>query len=77
MDVNFRYHPLKKKWVADVWQENSSVENQGHGVVYSEDLYTEMNDWCKGNFKYHARTAYHIFEFSERSHLDWFILRWK
>lgn len=77
MDINYRYHPYKKKWIAEVWVENVDVHNYSNKVVYSEEEYQHMNDWCKENFKYHARTAYHIFEFDERSHLDWFILRWK
>lgn len=77
MDINFLYHNIKRKWIAEVWVENVDIHNYGDKVVYSEDEYQEMNDWCKANFKYTARTAYHIFEFKERSHLDWFILRWK
>lgn len=77
MDINFRYHKIKKKWIAEVWTQNITFENSGHSVVYSEQEYQEMNNWCMENFKYHARTAYHIFEFKDRSHLDWFILRWK
>lgn len=77
MDINFRYHKKKKKWIAEVWIQNIDIHNYTNGAVYSEEEYQEMNDWCNSSFNYHARTAYHIFEFNKRSHLDWFILRWK
>ncbi len=77
MDINYRFHPHKKCWIAEVWIENITAENINSPVVYSEDEYNEMNEWCKNAFHYHARTAYHIFEFKDRSHLDWFILRWR
>ncbi len=77
MDINYRFHPIKKSWIAEIWIENITPENLNSAIVYSEDEYTEMNEWCKNTFNYHARTAYHIFEFKERSHLDWFMLRWR
>jgi hypothetical protein len=77
VDINYRFHPVKRHWIAEVWQDNVALENIDGRFVYGEDKYDEMNEWCKQNFKYHARTAYHVFEFKERSQLDWFILRWR
>jgi hypothetical protein len=48
---------------------------QEHDTL-SEERYTEINKWCIDNFGYHARTAYHVFEFKKQSDLEWFLLRW-
>lgn len=67
MKINHRQ--AGKKWIAEVWTSNESE-------TYPEQEYVKINDWCKETFGYHARTAYHIFEFKSRPDLDWFILRW-
>ena len=43
---------------------------------YPEEVYIEVNQWCIDNLGYHARTAYHVFEFEKETDLNWFILRW-
>jgi hypothetical protein len=60
----------------EVWQEPSYPSQVDEDVTYDEETYVSINDWCKQNFGYHARTAYHIFELKKKQHLDWFLLRW-
>ena len=68
-----------RTWIAEVWSYDTSepLVEQGFNEPYPEETYTEMNQWCIDTLGYHARTAYHIFEFKKRSDLDWFILRWQ
>lgn len=58
-----------RKWIAEVWSNELSD-------TYPEDLYQEINQWCINTLKYHARTAYHVFEFKTGRDLEWFVLRW-
>lgn len=78
MDIEYRSSRSKRAWVAEVWSDLGSIEINGskERIVYDEHRYEEINNWCKESFGYHARTAYHIFEFKKKSHLDWFLLRW-
>jgi len=77
VDIVFRKDG--KKWITEVWSDDTTepLVVDGFKEPYPEDTYTEINQWCFDTFGYRARTAYHIFEFRKRSHLDWFILRWK
>jgi hypothetical protein len=43
---------------------------------YPEEVYVEINQWCIDTLGYHARTAYHVFEFEKETDLNWFVLRW-
>lgn len=70
MDIEVRLSG--KHWIAEVWTLNEFNEK----TTYDEEQYLEVNKWCIDTLGYHARTAYHIFEFKEQSHLDWFVLRW-
>lgn len=76
MDIEVRQKG--KKWVAEVWSNDASepLVAQGFKEPYPEEIYTEINDWCKKTFGYRARTAYHIFEFKNKKHLDWFLVKW-
>jgi hypothetical protein len=62
-----------KKWIAEVWENLNEMQERD---TLSEERYTEINHWCVSTFGYHARTAYHIFEFKKQSDLDWFVIRW-
>lgn len=76
MDIEFRQSG--KKWIAEVW--SSDVEEHFAGDFkepYPEETYITINDWCVKILGYQSRTAYNIFEFRTRSHLDWFLLRWQ
>lgn len=70
MDIDVRISG--KKYIAEVWTLNENSEQS----TYDEEQYVDLNQWCIDRFGYHARTAYHIFEFKEQSHLEWFVLRW-
>lgn len=70
MDIEYRREG--RKWIVEVWGPNFTVI-KGPG---SEALYQEINDWCVDTLKYHARTAYHVFEFKRKKDLEWFLLRW-
>lgn len=76
MDIEVHYNG--KKWVAEVWSDDTSepLIEQGFKEPYPENTYVEINDWCIDTLKYHARTAYHIFEFKTQRDLEWFVLRW-
>lgn len=76
MDIEYRKEG--RKWIVEVW---SSDEQFGPNFTVitapgSEALYQEINDWCITTLKYHARTAYHVFEFKKKKDLEWFLLRW-
>lgn len=60
----------------EVWQEQLRPSQIDEDITYDEDTYVAINDWCKKNFGYHARSAYHVFELRKQQHLDWFLLRW-
>lgn len=76
MQIDFRHNG--KKWIAEVWSNDQTepLVAEGFKEPYPEDTYREINQWCFDTFGYQARTAYHIFEFKQRSDLDWFLLRW-
>lgn len=75
MEIDVR--PNGRKWIAEVWddpvQKMSGIDKT---VPLLEERYVEINDWCRASFGYHARTAYHVFEFKKKKDLDWFLLRW-
>lgn len=73
MDIEIRQKG--KRWIAEVWENLDEMENNSD--TYSEEQYMAMNKWCYKTLGYHARTAYHMFEFRNRPHLDWFVLRWQ
>jgi len=76
LDIEYRQNG--RKWIAEVWSDDIEEHFTGDfKEPYPEDTYVEINNWCLSTFGYHARTAYHIFEFRKRSHLDWFLLRWQ
>jgi hypothetical protein len=63
------------KWIAEVWEP--PTPNWEFREPYPEETYAEVNQWCIDTLGYHARTAYHIFEFEKESDLHWFLLRWQ
>lgn len=67
-----------KKFIAEVWSDdqNEPLVAEGFLEPYDEDTYVQINDWCKETFGYHARTAYHVFEFKKQAELTLFVLRW-
>ncbi len=76
MDIDYRKEG--RKWIVEVWSNDESAGPnftviKGPG---SEALYQEINEWCIDTLKYHARTAYHVFEFKKKKDLEWFLLRW-
>ena len=76
MDIRLR---PGSKWIVEVWSSEPDPllpSLDGYDEPYPEDVYVEVNDWCKETLGYHARTAYNIFKFKQRKHLDWFLLRW-
>jgi hypothetical protein len=76
MDIRFRQHHNHKKWIAEVWTKNDMPGWEEFDEPYPEEVYVEINDWCIETFGYHARTAYHVFEFNDKKDLDWFLLKW-
>lgn len=72
MDIDVRQG--NHRWIAEVWEPEHP--NWEFREPYPEETYVEINQWCIDNLGYHARTAYHVFEFEKRSDLDWFLLRW-
>lgn len=74
MDIEFIHDPEKELWIVEVWEP--PTPNWEFREPYPEETYVEMNRWCIETLGYHARTAYHVFELSDKKDLDWFILRW-
>jgi len=72
LDIEYRQHG--RKWLAEVWADDMVPPDKS--TPYSEAEYQEINQWCIDTLKYHARTAYHVFEFKSKRDLDWFLLRW-
>jgi hypothetical protein len=70
MDITIR---TGNKYIAEVWEDHGEMHQLD---VLSEERYTEINQWCIDSLGYHARTAYHIFEFKKQADLEWFLLRW-
>ena len=62
------------KYIVEVWEP--MTPNWEFREPYPEETYIEVNQWCIDTLGYHARTAYHVFEFKNQEHLNWFILRW-
>ena len=73
MDISFESNG--RKWIARVWA-NEPVQTDDERIPYPEEQYVEINQWCIDTLKYHARTAYHVFEFKTKKDLEWFLLRW-
>ena len=63
------------KFTAEVWEPMTL--DWEFREPYPEEVYVEINQWCIDTLGYHARTAYHVFEFEKESDLNWFILRWQ
>ena len=73
MDIT--YGREGRRWVARVWADEP-VHIDDERIPYPEDRYVEINQWCIDTLKYHARTAFHVFEFKRKKDLEWFLLRW-
>lgn len=74
--MDIRYRENKNCWVAEVWTKNEMPGWEEFDEPYPEEVYVKMNGWCIETFGYHARTAYHIFQFKNKQDLDWFLIRW-
>ena len=75
MDIEYRKNG--RRWLAEVWdQPVQKLSGVDRTVPSSEEQYIEINQWCVTTLKYHARTAYHVFEFKNKKDLEWFLLRW-
>lgn len=74
MLIEFRI--TDKKYIAEVWGENPQDSWTGFKEPFPEEQYIAINQWCIETFGYHARTAYHVFEFKKQADLEWFILKW-
>ena len=75
MIIETRVDTKKDVWIAYVWDEGLGDTDFNFNTS-TEDAYVELNDWCKENLHYHARTAYNVFEFKTEQDLNWFMLRW-
>ena len=71
------YRQKGRRWLAEVWddpvQQFSGIDDS---VPLSEETYVGINQWCINTFGYHARTAYHVFEFKKQADLEFFVLKW-
>ncbi len=80
MDIRYKFVRVRgrRKWIAEVWnpEPDPLLNLSEFDEPYPEEVYVEINEWCEKTFGYHARTAFHIFEFRNKKHLDWFLLRW-
>jgi hypothetical protein len=74
MDIDIIHDPQKEKWIVEVWEP--MTPDWEFREPYPEETYLEVNQWCIDTLGYHARTAYHVFEFDKESDLNWFVLRW-
>jgi hypothetical protein len=75
--VDIEYRKNGRRWLAEVWdQPVQKLSGVDRTVPSSEEQYIEINQWCVTTLKYHARTAYHVFEFKNKKDLEWFLLRW-
>lgn len=74
MDIDIIHDPAKEKWIVEVWEP--MTPNWEFREPYPEETYIEVNQWCIDTLGYHARTAYHVFEFEKESDMNWFVLRW-
>jgi hypothetical protein len=78
MDIEYR--PTNRgKWLAEVWSDIGEIVLNGESrqVSFDENKYQLINQWCIDILGYHARTAYHVFEFKNKKDLEWFLLRWQ
>ena len=73
MDIRIRPN---SKWIVEVWHPDPEEDFKGFDEPYPEEVYVEINNWCKDTLGYHARTAYNIFKLKNRKHLNWFLIRW-
>lgn len=79
MDIRWKFvrNKGRRKWIAEVWSDDVTQRLFSEfDEPYPEETYIELNEWCMNTFGYHARSAFHMFEFRNKKHLDWFILRW-
>ena len=72
MDIDIKLDD--NRYIAEVWEP--MTPNWEFREPYPEETYLEINQWCIDTLKYHARTAYHVFEFKNKKDLEWFLLRW-
>ena len=75
MLIEFRKE--RNKYIVELWADDTDTSWTGFKEPYPEETYKHVNEWCKAQFGYSARTAYHIFELKKHSHLEWFILKWQ
>jgi hypothetical protein len=75
MDIRYRKEG-RNKWVVEVWTKNEMPGWEEFDEPLPEEVYLEINRWCRDTLGYYPRTAYHIFEFKKRSDLNWFLMRW-
>ena len=73
MDIT--YHKHGRKWRVEVWSSELAQTDDEH-TPFPEAQYQEINVWCINTLKYHARTAYHVFDLKTKKDLEWFLLRW-
>lgn len=74
MDIDVIHDPAEERWIVEVWEP--MTPEWEFREPYPEETYLEINQWCIDTLGYHARTAYHVFEFKGSSDLNWFVLRW-
>jgi hypothetical protein len=73
--MDIEWYRGNHRWIAEVWEP--MTPGWEYREPYPEETYLELNQWCIDTLGYHARTAYHIFEFEKESDLNWFILKWQ
>ena len=75
--MNIDYRRQGRKWIAEVWDKPVyKLSGIDDAAPLTESIYEEINQWCIDTVGYHARTAYHVFEFKNEQDLTLFLLRW-
>lgn len=76
MDIRWRETGPNNRnlYLAEVWGDQ--IPEWEFDEPYPEEVYVKVNNWCIEVLGYHARTAYHVFEFKTKRDLDWFLMRW-
>lgn len=75
LDVREEKYP-QTKYVVYAWDGETTSEFEPSPTTCSEEVYDEMNEWCRESFGSHTRTAYNVFEFKKYKYLQWFLVRW-
>lgn len=76
MDIKWR-KSARGQYIIEIWNDPlPKMSGTVNEVLLDEAQYLEINQWCIDTLKYHARTAYPVFELKTEKDLEWFLLRW-